>query len=359
MILNWNGRAMLERFLPDVVQHSPAGSVVVADNASTDDSLAWLAAHFPGVGVVRLPRNLGYSGGYQAALTQVAADYYILLNSDVAVGAGWWQPLVAWLAASPQHGACQPKILDYNAPHQFEYAGAAGGYLDRWGYPFCRGRLFDLLEDDQGQYDDAVEIFWATGACLALRAEAYWAVGGLDPDFFAHMEEIDLCWRLWRAGYRVAYRPESAVWHVGGGSLAATNPLKTRLNFRNGLVLMLKNLPADQLVWRLLGRMMLDGVAALRWLLAGEPRHFVAVWQAHRQFYATWRRHWRKRSALPASGWPPGTYPGSVVRARFVRGVKKFSQLRWTPVRAIVPQKMIVPAVGAPQLSAPAGFARN
>ncbi len=341
---------MLERFLPDVVRHSPAGSVVVADNASADDSLAWLATHFPDVRVVRLPHNLGYSGGYQAALVQIVADYYILLNSDVAVEVGWWQPLIAWLAADVQHGACQPKILDYHAPYRFEYAGAAGGYLDRWGYPFCRGRLFDVLEDDQGQYDDAVEIFWATGACLALRADAYWAVGGLDPDFFAHMEEIDLCWRLWRAGYRVAYRPESAVWHVGGGSLAATNPYKTRLNFRNGLVLMLKNLPADQLVIRILGRMVLDGVAALRWLLAGEPRHFLAVLQAHGQFYATWRRHWRKRGAIPTGSWPPGVYPGSIVVARFLGRVQSFSRLRWSSVRPTLPQGLTTPEVTAPRL---------
>src|SRR6478609_7911509 len=219
VILNWNGRKFLQQFLPGVIQHSPDASIVVADNASSDTSVEWVEQNYPGVRIIRNPRNEGFSKGYNLALRQVKAEYFILLNSDVQVTAGWLNPLIELMDKNPQVAACQPKIRSFTQPEHFEYAGAAGGYIDSFGYPFCRGRIFDNLEKDEGQYDDEQTVLWATGACLMIRSKLYHQAGGLDEDFFAHMEEIDLCWRLNLMGYQVKYCPDSIVYHVGGGTL--------------------------------------------------------------------------------------------------------------------------------------------
>jgi GT2 family glycosyltransferase len=250
VILNWNGRNFLETFLPSVLEYSArCADVIVADNASTDDSVAFLQEHYPQIRIIEHPKNGGFSKGYNDALKQIDAEYYILLNSDVEVTPNWITPVIEMMDADPSIAACQPKLRSFEDRSQFEYAGAAGGFIDAYGYPFCRGRIFDVLEEDRGQYDDACEVFWATGACLFVRADLYHALGGLDEDFFAHMEEIDFCWRLKNNGHKVMYCPDSTVYHVGGGALPKSSPRKTYLNFRNNLALLVKNLPSKRLGW--------------------------------------------------------------------------------------------------------------
>lgn len=328
VILNYNGAHFLERFLPSVIEHSAGAEVVVADNASTDRSLSLLGESFPQVRILRLQQNHGFCGGYNRALRQVDADYYVLLNSDVEVGAGWLQALRDFMESHPEVGACQPKVLSHAAPDNFEHAGAAGGFIDALGYPFCRGRIFDSVEQDGGQYQDCVEVFWATGACLMVRASLYQQLGGLDEDFFAHMEEIDFCWRLRNAGHKVAYVGHAHVLHVGGGTLSKENPRKTFLNFRNGLWLMAKNLPSSRLLPVILPRMLLDGVAALRFLLQGHRGDFMAVLRAHMAFYAAWPALRRKRKLQPHSRFDHGqVYKGSIVWDHFVKRCQRFSDL--------------------------------
>ena len=248
VILNWNGAAMLRRFLPSVIQHSAeSADIVVADNASTDDSVEVLKTEFPGVRIISLDKNYGFAEGYNRALQQVESDFYLLLNSDVEVTDGWLTPLLDFMVSHPECAACQPKLLAETARDTFEYAGACGGYIDRYGYPFCRGRLFETVEKDYGQYDDVAEVLWATGACLLIRRDDYRKVGGLDSRFFAHNEEIDLCWRLCNLGRKVYCVPQSKVFHVGGGTLPKGNPKKTFLNFRNNLTMLYKNLPESEL----------------------------------------------------------------------------------------------------------------
>lgn len=328
VILNWNGRHWLEAFLGEVVRHSPEAEVVVADNASTDDSLSWVRAHHPEVQVIETGGNFGYAGGYDRALARLDHDVFVLLNSDVQVTEGWLRPLLDRMASDPAIGACQPKVRWHAHPERFEYAGACGGFIDRWGYPFCRGRLFDTLETDTGQYDDARPVFWATGACLVVRRAAFEAVGGLDESLFAHMEEIDLCWRMQNAGWSVWVEPASTVFHVGGGTLPMGSPRKTYLNFRNNLILLAKNLPARAAVAVVFIRMVLDGIAAWRMLFTGDGRGFLAVGRAHGAFYLRLPRTIRaRRGAVRAPQDLSGWWPGSVVRAYFLRGVRRFSDL--------------------------------
>lgn len=286
VILNWNGREMLRRYLPSVISRSCGeASVIVADNASTDDSVELLRSAYPGVRIIWLDKNYGFAGGYNRALRQVEAEYYLLLNSDVEPSEHWLEPLIAFMDAHGDVAACQPKILSVADPSSFEYAGACGGYIDRYGYPFCRGRVFDKVERDEGQYDDVAEVMWASGACLLIRSADYWRCGGFDERFFAHNEEIDLCWRLNLLGRKVCCVPQSKVFHVGGGTLPKGNPMKTFLNFRNNLTMLYKNLDDKDLRRVLRMRAVLDYVAAAKMLLLDRNlAEFKAVLNARRAF---------------------------------------------------------------------------
>ena len=295
VILNWNGAAMLRRFLPSVVAHSHSESceVIVADNASTDSSLQVMREEFPHVRTIVLEKNWGFAAGYNKALEQVEAEYYVLLNSDVDVPAGWLRPLERYMDAHDAVAAVQPKLLKYDISKEgdechtnhFEYAGAAGGFVDKYGYPYCRGRIFDDVEDDHGQYDTSMEVHWATGACLMVRSKDYWAVGGLDERFFAHCEEIDFCWRLRISGKKIMCIPDSRAYHVGGASLPKGNPFKTFLNFRNNLTMLYKNLPQRLLQSVMRMRYVLDLVAAAMFLLSGKTGDAHAVMRARREFH--------------------------------------------------------------------------
>lgn len=330
VILNWNGLRFLQEFLPSVVAHSEGCEVIVADNASTDGSIAFLQAHFPQVRLILLSENHGFCEGYNIALRQVDATYYVLLNSDVAVPPGWTQPVLELMKADERIAVCQPKIVSQQHPHFFEYAGAGGGLLDSLGYPYCRGRLFETLEEDSGQYNDVQEIFWATGACMFIRADVYKALDGLEPAFFAHMEEIDFCWRAKNAGYKVMYNGQSSVYHVGGGTLHKSNPRKTFLNFRNGLALLYKNIPAKELFSTLLLRVLLDWVAALRMVMAGQTKDAKAVLYAHQDLFRN-RSYWRSRRQLQRQkgNFPgmTGVYRGSIVWQYFVRQKRTVQEL--------------------------------
>lgn len=327
VILNWNGRKFLEQFLPSVVASCPAGTeVVVADNASTDDSVEYVRRLFPTVRIIRNEKNHGFAGGYNKALSQVSSDYYILLNSDVHVSPGWIEPVLRLMEGDPSVAACQPKILAHGSPSHFEYAGASGGWIDSYGYPFSRGRIFEHCEIDRGQYDSAVPCFWASGAALFVRSKVYHELGGFDEHFFAHQEEIDLCWRMQSAGYKVFVQPASVVWHVGGGTLPRGNSLKTYLNFRNNLLMLYKNLPFGELFWRLPIRFALDGLAAWRALFSGDPGFFLSVLKAHLHFIPGIFSV--KRSAKTASSSRlHGVYHGSIVWNYFVKKRVEFSQI--------------------------------
>ena len=285
VILNWNGEKMLREFLPDVVRHSTGAEIVVADNASTDGSLQMLEREFPTVRRIVLDRNHGFAQGYHLALEQVDAEFYLLLNNDVQVGADWLSPLLEYMDKNPHVAACQPKLLCHWDRTRFEYAGASGGYIDAWGYPYCRGRVMGTVEEDKGQYDEPASLLWATGAALMIRREAYWLAGGLDGRFFAHQEEIDLCWRLRSRGYGIACVPQSKVWHVGGGTLPKDSPHKTYLNFRNNLLLLYKNLPSERLGTVMRVRFWLDALASVQFLLTGKWGSFLAVWRGRRDFF--------------------------------------------------------------------------
>lgn len=299
VILNWNGREFLRKFLPSVIRYSKdIAEIIVADNASTDSSIEFLQDNFPGIRIIQNLTNGGFAKGYNDALSQVDADYYVLLNSDIEVTEKWIEPVIELMEKDPLIAACQPKLRSYHNPEKFEYAGAAGGYIDIYGYPFCRGRVFLNLEDDHGQYDDAKEIFWATGACLFVKAKLYHEFGGLDNDFFAHMEEIDFCWRLKNAGYKVMYCPQSVVFHVGAGTLPKKSSHKTYLNFRNNMSLLYKNLPSRLLLPVFMVRFPLDGLAAFKFLFDGGFRDFYAVLRAHYYFYRNIPNLRRKRKAL-------------------------------------------------------------
>ena len=286
VILNWNGVGMLQKFLPKVVEYSANQGVeiCVADNASTDESVSYLQTNFPNVRLILLDKNYGFAEGYNRALQQVEAEYVVLLNSDVEVTPHWLEPLVEYMDAHPEVAACQPKIRSERNKEYFEYAGAAGGYLDKYGYPFCRGRIFDVVEKDEGQYDTVSSVFWATGAALFIRLKDYWEAGGLDGRFFAHMEEIDLCWRLRSRGRGIVCIPQSVVYHVGAATLKKENPRKTFLNFRNNLLMLYKNLPEKELKKVMFVRGLLDWVATFVFLLKGDGKNARAVWQARKEF---------------------------------------------------------------------------
>ena len=270
VILNYNGAGMLRRFLPSVIEYSPEASIYVADNGSSDESCDVVRNEFPAVKLMVLDHNYGFAEGYNRALAQVDEEYAVLLNSDVEVTRGWLSPMTQFLDSNPEVAACQPKLLSFKQKDFFEYAGAAGGFIDKWGYTFCRGRIFNTVERDSGQYDDTTDVFWATGAALMIRNEVYKNNGGLDGRFFAHMEEIDLCWRLRSRGYRIACVPQSHVYHVGGATLKKENPQKTYLNFRNNLLMIYKNAPDCQLKKIMLFRKVFDNVAALKFLASGD-----------------------------------------------------------------------------------------
>ncbi|HJH65560.1 MAG TPA: glycosyltransferase family 2 protein [Bacteroides mediterraneensis] len=332
VILNWNGEAMLRQFLPSVVAGSCEEETVVyvADNASTDDSCAVVEKEFPSVHLIRLDKNYGFAEGYNRALQRVEAEYVVLLNSDVEVTEGWLQDMVAYMDTHPDTAACQPKILSYRHRNMFEYAGAGGGFIDRYGYPFCRGRVFDAVEEDRGQYDEIVPVFWATGAALMIRLEVYRKVGGLDARFFAHMEEIDLCWRLRSRGYQLVCVPSSTVYHVGGATLKKDNPRKTFLNFRNNLLMLYKNLPEEELAPVMRIRTFLDYCAALVWLLKGDWANVKAVREARREFHSLRPQFVADRQqnlAQTVLKMIPERYAFSLVWQAKVKGRKTFSAL--------------------------------
>ena len=330
VILNWNGKAFLEKFLPSVLAHSPLATIVVADNNSSDDSVSFLKKNYSTIRIIEIAENGGYSKGYNTALKEVKAEYYILLNSDIEVTPNWIEPVIKLMEEDKSIAACQPKILDFNNKEYLEYAGAAGGYLDYLGYPFCRGRLFATLEKDKGQYDDNCEIFWATGACMFIRAIDFHKVGGLDDDFFAHLEEIDICWRLKSKGHKIFYCGESKIYHVGGGTLNKINPRKTYLNFRNSLFMLYKNLKPGQLFLLLSIRLVLDGVAGLKFLLEGSGRHTWAVIKAHFSFYGNLSslRKKRKENTLRNLDFKE-VYKNSIVLDYFIRKKSTFDKLKF------------------------------
>jgi len=325
VILNYNGRHYLEKFLPGVLLHSSGHEIWVADNASSDESLQWLSNHYPTVRTLQISENRGYAGGYNEALRQINSDYYILLNSDIEVTHGWIEPIISFMESDEKIAACQPKILSYDLPTHFEYAGAAGGYMDYLGYPFCRGRIFDTREEDTGQYDDTADVFWATGACLFVKSNAFHEAGGFDDRFFAHMEEIDLCWRLLNLGYRITYCGSSVVYHVGGGTLHKSNPKKTFLNYRNNLVMLFKNLPKGRLLKTLFFRMVLDSFSSARFIAAGAWPDVFAIVKAHFAFYAMVPSlmKGKKRTTYRTP-----LYYRSIVWEYFVLGKHRFSQLK-------------------------------
>jgi GT2 family glycosyltransferase len=331
VILNWNGRKYLEKFLPLVVEHSSSvADVVVIDNASKDDSVIYIRDQFPEVIITELPKNYGFAKGYNKGLIDLKHEFLVLLNSDVEVTSGWIEPLVDYMEAEPSMAACQPKILDYNRKTHFEYAGAAGGYMDKDGFVFCAGRIFNAFEEDQGQYIENQEVFWASGAALFIRRHAFNEVGGLDEDFYAHMEEIDLCWRLKNRGYSIGSCRSSQVYHVGGGTLDRLNPLKTYLNFRNNLYMLLKNYRNGSVLLKLIRRLSLDGIAAFRFLLEGKLTYFLAVLRAHFTFYANLRLMLRKRKSEADLGTKvnlTGMYKKSIITQFFLKKNANFSSL--------------------------------
>jgi GT2 family glycosyltransferase len=324
VILNWNGILLLEKFLPSVIKYSPEATIYVADNASTDDSISFIKAFFPSVKIVKNESNLGFASGYNEALKHIEAELYALVNSDVEVTENWLQPIVKTFEKEPETAIIQPKILDYKRKEYFEYAGAAGGFIDQYGYPYCRGRIFDTLEKDHGQYDDNSEIFWASGACFFIRSSIYKELNGFDGDFFAHQEEIDLCWRAFNKGYKIKYNFESIVYHVGGATLQQGNPKKTFLNFRNSLLMLTKNVPKDRLFWILFGRMVLDGIAGLQFIFKGKFKHFFAILKAHGSFYRLFSLQCKKREKFQKNKY---YNTRSIVYNYFIKNIVVFNDL--------------------------------
>lgn len=330
VILNWNGQALLQQFLPGVIQSKYNNlQLIVGDNASTDNSIEFLKANYPEIRIIQNNANYGFAEGYRKILEQVDAEYFVLLNSDVEVPENWIQPVIDMMQKDSSIAVAQPKIKWQKNRNEFEYAGAAGGYLDLHGFPFCRGRLFDTVESDYGQYNDSTEIFWASGAALFIKSKQWKEVGGLDPDFFAHMEEIDLCWRLKNLGYKVVYCADAEVYHVGGGTLSANNPYKTYLNFRNNLIILQKNLPIGDAYSRIFIRMCLDFVAWIHFLLQGKTDFAFAINKAHFHFLKGLSANARKRTVKQISFQKHvGQYPSSIVYAYFIKKIRFFSQLK-------------------------------
>jgi GT2 family glycosyltransferase len=327
VILNWNGKQFLEKFLGTVVDCSEKeADVYVADNASHDGSVEYIQEAFPTVKLIRHRSNLGFTGGYNEALKQIKADYYILLNSDIEVTPGWITPVLRLMESDPKIAACQPKLLDYYHRDKFEYAGASGGFIDKYGYPFCRGRMFQTLEEDKGQYNDTVDVFWATGACFFVRSKVFHELGGFDNRFFAHMEEIDFCWRAKNSGYRIMVCPKSMVYHIGGGTLPKQSWRKTYLNIRNNNIMLFKNLPSNRFFPVLLLRLVLDGLASVKFFIDGGFRNLLAVVRAHWQFFGMIPQLTRERKDITRKE-APEVFQKSVVAAYFIRHKKTFSVL--------------------------------
>ncbi|NDV14896.1 glycosyltransferase [Muricauda sp. TY007] len=295
VILNWNGEALLERFLPSVMEYSEGADIYVVDNASTDGSVDFLKQHYPTIGIVQNAGNGGFAKGYNDGLKNIEADVFCLLNSDVEVTPNWLKPIKEAFNNLPDASIIQPKILDLNQKDHFEYAGAAGGFIDMFGYPFCRGRIFQTIEKDEGQYDDVKEVFWATGACMFIKSDVFRKLGGFDEDYFAHQEEIDLCWRAKNAGHKVYYVGQSHVYHLGGSTLSNMNPKKTFLNFRNSLYSITKNLPRKKALPIIFVRLLLDGIAAVRFIFQLKFDHCFAILKAHLSFYVNFIKMYRKR----------------------------------------------------------------
>ncbi len=329
VILNWNGRRFLEQFLPSVTGSTYSNKrIIVADNASSDDSLKFLQRHYPQVELIINKSNEGFAKGYNTALKQVQSEYYVLLNSDVEVSPGWIEPIIELMQQDEQIAACQPKLLAYHDKAHFEYAGACGGWIDKLGYPFARGRVFENCEADKGQYDQPQECFWASGAALFIRSKVYHELGGLDEYFFAHQEEIDLCWRIKLSGYKVYTQPQSIVYHVGGGTLPKGNSKKTYLNFRNNLIMLYKNLPVADRIKKIPFRFLLDGIAAWKALFGGDGGYFIAVVKAHLHVIK-WILFQQDQSLTVADKKMihTGIYKGSIVWAHFIQKKKTFSEI--------------------------------
>lgn len=329
VILNWNGRKFLEQFLPSVLLSSYQNKeVILADNFSTDDSITFLQNNYPTVRIIRLSQNWGFAKGYNEALKEVEADYFVILNSDVEVTTGWIEPMIDLLENDTTIAACQPKLRSYHDKKMFEYAGAAGGWIDQYGYPFSKGRVFEICEEDCGQYDQSEPIFWASGAALFIRSSVFHEMKGFDPYFFAHQEEIDLCWRIQLAGYKIYSCPSSVVYHVGGGTLQKGSARKTYLNFRNNHIMLNKNLPLSQKIWIVPIRFFLDTISALKGLLTGDTGYFAAIVKAHFAFL-NWYFFHRKNSLFPASrkGYLHGYLAKNIVWQFFVKNKKTFSEI--------------------------------
>jgi len=329
VILNWNGRKYLEQFLPSVLTTSYTNyEIVVADNGSTDESVSFLEKNFPRVSIIRFPVNYGFAKGYNEALKKIKADYYAILNSDVEVNPGWLQPMIELLETDKSVASCQPKLLSYNNKKLFEYAGGAGGWLDAYGYPFARGRVFDICEEDNGQYDTTEPVFWTSGAAMLIRSSVFNEMKGFDEYFFAHQEEIDLCWRIQLAGYKLYSCPQSVVYHIGGGTLPRGNTLKTYLNFRNNQIMLYKNLPWSQKWWKIPFRQLLDSISAWKGLLTGDGGYFIAILRAHAAF-AKWLFFKQHKSIFPAkrNGELKGYYKGNMVWQHFMKKKKYFHEI--------------------------------
>ena len=329
VILNWNGRKYLEQFLPSVAATSYDNvEIIVADNGSNDDSVSFLQQHYPDIRLIKFSYNYGFAKGYNEALKQVEAEYYMILNSDVEVPTGWLSPMIELLESDKNIAACQPKILSYNNKKIFEYAGAAGGWLDKYGYPFAKGRIFDICEEDHGQYDQTEPIFWASGAALFIRSKIFYEVNGFDEYFFAHQEEIDLCWRIQLAGYKIYSCPASVVYHVGGGTLPRGNSLKTYLNFRNNRIMMSKNLPFIKKLWIFPARAFLDGLSAWKGLFTGDGGYFIAIVRAQLAFMKWWI-FYQKKSVFPVTkkGTLNGYFQKNMVWQHFAKKRQRFTEI--------------------------------
>lgn len=331
VILNWNGEKFLRQFLPTLVANTnpELARICIIDNCSTDESLQFLSQDFPHIQLVKLDKNYGFAGGYNRGLKEIDAEYFMLLNSDVEVGKDWISPLVELMDNDHTIGVCGPKLIDYYNRDKFEYAGAAGGYIDKYGYPFCRGRLFECLETDKGQHDTLSDCLWISGAALFIRSKLFFEVGGFDDDFFAHQEEIDLCWRVQNSGYRVVCEPKSTIFHIGGGALPKSNPFKTFLNFRNNLYLIVKNLPDNEIGWVLFARFFLDVIAAVRMIFQGNFKECHAVFRAYGAFLRNKSKMKQKRMHIVRrnSSEITGMYCGSIVFKHFLNRKKTSNEI--------------------------------
>lgn len=330
VILNFNGLKFLTEFLPTVVAYSSDAEVYVVDNASSDNSSAYVREHFKTIKIIQFEQNHGFTRGYNLALQKIEADYYVLLNSDVEVSEGWVEPIISFMERNRDVAACQPKILSYHSRDHFEYAGAAGGYLDVLGYPYCRGRVFDTIEKDHGQYDEPAQVFWASGACMFVRANVFHQLGGFNESFFAHMEEIDLCWRIHLTGHTIYCIPQSNVYHVGGGTLSKSNPNKTYLNFRNNLAMLYINSKWSVLFWKLPLKLVLDWLAGFKFWNDNSFEHFKAVLRAHKDCIAQLSQHNRSRQQVRQMATKKAAKPplqNFLPYQYFMLGKKKFSDL--------------------------------